>query len=283
MNAYLPTKDWQPKAGQAPSEANALGLREIVRIFVRRIPIVCGVPFLAVLVGMSIFVSLTPRYTGTVAILIDPKTPGSLGPGTDFGEAMAVDSTKIASIGSIIQSSAVLERVVKSEKLSDDPEFGLVQRTFLARLLSGFRDADPSAHRTDPIATATRRLRKATSVVRDGFTYIINVEVNSSDPVKAARLAQAVSEAYLTDQLQAKYEAARRGLSWLFGRLAELRKETIDSEEAVEKIRRVYGLTATGENGTSTIASQQITDLNAAIGAAEVDLSLKQVKVEQAR
>src|ERR1700732_2098620 len=238
MNAYLPTKDWQPKAGQAPSEANALGLREIVRIFVRRIPIVCGVPFLAVLVGMSIFVSLTPRYTGTVAILIDPKTPGSLGPGTDFGGAMVVDSTKIASIGSIIQSSAVLERVVKSEKLYDDPEFGFVRPSFLARLLPmlpGFRDADPSAHRTDPIATATGRLRQATSVVRDGFTYIINVEVNSSDPVKAARLAQAVSEAYLTDQLQAKYEAARRGLSWLFGRLAELRKETIDSEEAVEK------------------------------------------------
>ena len=66
---------------------------------------------------MSIFVSLTPRYTGIVSILIDPKTPGSLGPKTDFGEAMVVDSTKIASIGSIIQSSAVLERVVKSEKL----------------------------------------------------------------------------------------------------------------------------------------------------------------------
>jgi succinoglycan biosynthesis transport protein ExoP len=286
MNAYLPAKDWRPNSGQGPSEAKALGLREIVGIFVRRLPIVCGVLFLAVLVGMSIFVSLTPRYTGIVSILIDPKTPGSLGPKTDFGEAMVVDSTKIASIGSIIQSSAVLERVVKSEKLYDDPEFGLVRPSFLARLLSivpGFSDADPSALRTDPIAAATGRLQKATSVVRDNFTYIINVEVNSSDPVKAARLAQAVSEAYLADQLEAKYDAARRGLSWLFGRLAELRKETIDSEEAVEKIRRAYRLTATGENGTSTIASQQITELNGAIGAAEVQLSLKQAKVEQAR
>ena len=285
MTAYLPAKEWQPKAGPAPSEAKALGLRELVGIFVRRLPIVCGVPFLAVLVAMAIFISLTPRYTGTVAILIDPKTPGSLGPGTDFG-AMEVDSAKIASIGSIIQSSAVLERAVKSEKLYDDPEFGLVRRSFLARLLSilpGFGDADPSANREDRIAAATGRLRKATSVARDGFTYIINVEVNSSDPVKAAHLAQAVGEAYLSDQVEAKYEAARRALSWLFGRLAELRKETIDSEEAVAEIRRAYGLTATGENGTSTIASQQITELNAAIGAAEVELSLKQVKVEQAR
>jgi polysaccharide biosynthesis transport protein len=286
MNAYMPAKDWQRNAGQVPSEAKALSPRELVRIFVRRIPIVCGVPVLAVLVAMLIFVSLTPRYTGTVAILIDPKTPGSLGPGTDFGAAMLVDSTKIAGIGSIIQSSAVLERVVKSEKLYDDPEFGLVRRSFLARLLSmlpGIRDADPSAERKDPIATATGRLRDATSVTREGLSYIINVAVNSSDPVKAAHLAQAVSEAYLNDQLQGKYEAARRGSSWLFGRLAEMRKATIDSEEAVAEIRRAYGLTATGENGTSTIASQQITELNAALGAAEVELSLKQVKVEQAR
>ncbi len=42
-------------------------------------------------------------------------------------------------------------------------------------------------------------------------------------------------------------------------------------------------MTETGENGTSTIASQQITELNAAIGAAEVELSRQQVKVEQAR
>jgi succinoglycan biosynthesis transport protein ExoP len=286
MKAYMPARDWQRKAGQGPSEAKAFAPRELVAIFVRRLPILCGVPILAVLIAMAIFISLTPRYTSTVAILIDPKTPGALGPGTDFGSAMMVDSTKINSVGTIIQSSALLERAVKAEKLYDDPEFGLVRRRFWERLLSmvpGFRFADPPTDQKDRIATAIDRLRAATSVARDGFTYIINVEVNSSDPVKAAHLAQAVGEAYLNDQLQAKYDKARLASSWLFGRLTEMRKETIDSEEAVTEIRRAYGLTATGENGTSTIASQQITDLNAAIGAAEVELSLKQVKLEQAR
>src|SRR3984893_14789090 len=283
MNAHLPTNHLQQKEGQVPSEAKALDLRNLVRIFVRRLPILCGVPLLTVLVAMAIFVSLTPRYTGTVAILIDPKTPGSLAPGTDFGAVM-VDSAKIGSIGSIIQSNAVLERVVKSEKLYEDPEF--VGRRFLARLLSavpGFRNADPSADRKDPIATATARLQKATSVTREDFTYVIKVAVNSSDPVKAAHLAQAVGEAYLNDQLQNKSDATRHSSSWRFGRLAEMRKQTIDSEEAVAAIRRAYGLTATGENGISNIASQQISELNAALGAAEVELSLKQVKVEQAR
>src|ERR1700730_521825 len=283
MNACLPTNDLQQNQGQVPSEAKALDLRKLVRIFVRRLPILCGAPFLAVVIGMAIFVSLTPRYTGTVAILIDPKTPGSLGPGTDFGAAM-VDSAKIASVGAIIQSTAVLEGVVKSEKLYDDPEF--VRPLFLVRLLTmvpGFRNAFSSAERKDPIATATERLQNATSVAREDFSYVIKIAVNSSDPVKAAHLAQAVGEAYLNDQLQGKSGAARRASSWLFGRLEEMRKQTIDSEEAVAAIRRAYGLTETRENGISNIASQQISELNAAIGAAEVELSLKQVKVEQAR
>ena len=100
---------------------------------------------------------------------------------------------------------------------------------------------------------------------------------------KRRDLAQAISEAYLNDQLQAKYEAAHHATSWLGDRLAEMRKELIRSEEAVAEIRRAYGLTATDGGGTSTVASQQITELNAAIGAAETELSRKQAKVEQAR
>jgi len=292
MNSYTPAKEWQMNPAQVPSEAKAFNVRDLLGIFVRRWPIVCGVPFLAVLVGMTIFISLTPRYTATAAILIDPKTPDSIGPVTDFGAAIIVDSAKIAGIASIIQSSGLMERVVESEKLYDDPEFGLVRLGRLARLLSmvpGYsssqqKDLDDAARKRLKIDVAKERLQKATSVSREGLTYLIAVAVNSSDPVKAARLAQAVSEAYLNDQVRVKREAVQHGISWLADRLAETRKDLIRSEEAVAEIRRAYGLTATdGSSGTSTVASQQITELNAAIGAAETELSRKQAKVEQTR
>ena len=288
MNGYTPAKDWQMNPIEVPSEAKAFNVRDLLGIFVRRWPIVCGIPFLAVLVGMTIFISLTPRYTGTAAILIDPKTPGSIGPGTDFGAAIMVDSAKIAGITSIIQSSASLESVVESEKLYDDPEFGLVRPGRLARLLSMItghasandKDLDDAARKRIRIDAARDRLQKATSVGREGLTYIIDVTVTSSDPVKAARLAEAISEAYLNDQLHVKDEAAHHATSWLAGRLAEMRKELIRSEDAVAEIRRKYGLTATDKG---TVASQQLTELNAAIGDTETQLSRKQAKVEQAR
>jgi succinoglycan biosynthesis transport protein ExoP len=151
----------------------------------------------------------------------------------------------------------------------------------LGRLLSMLPRHHNQKNPIDVVQVATQRLDKATSVTRETLTYVIRISVSSSDPVKAARLAQAVSEAYLRDQLQAKNEAAHHATLWLMDRLGEMRKELIRSEEAVSAIRRKYGLTATDRG--ATVASQQITELNAAIGAAEAELSRKQAKVEQAR
>jgi succinoglycan biosynthesis transport protein ExoP len=276
---------------QNQTEANAFNIREFLSIFVRWWPIVCGVPVLALLAGMTIFFSLTPRYTATASILIDPKTPGSIGPGSDFGAVILVDSAKVAGIASTIQSNALLERVVESEKLYDDPEFGAVRQGPLAQLWSMLpghssadqKELDEAARKRLRIDAASERLQMATSVTRDGLTYLINVAVNSSDPVKTARLAQAVSEAYINNQLQAKYDAAHHTTAWLEDRLAEMRKQLIRSEEAVAEVRQKYGLTAIDGGGISTVASQQVNDLNVAIGVAETELSRKQAKVEQAR
>jgi capsular exopolysaccharide synthesis family protein len=282
MNSFTPLDDWRGDAGQAPSEARGFSVQSILRVFARRWPIIGGVAFLALAIGVGIFAMQAPRYAATAAILIDPKTPGAIGPGTDFGLAVAVDAAKIGSIASVIQSGPLLERVVKSEKLYDDPEFGSVGRGFLGRLLAKL-PGHPSSDREDPVDAAVDRLRSATSVTRQGVTYVIEITVNSSNPVKAAHLAQAIGETYLNDQLQNKHDAAYRASSWLSERLEEMRKELIRSEEAVSEIRQAYGLTATDGSGASTVASQQITELNAAIGAAETELSRKQAKVEQAR
>jgi polysaccharide biosynthesis transport protein len=287
MNCYLPDNDRQRRAIQVTTpEPNAFSVQQLVGIVVRRWRMVCGIGLLTMLAGTVIFFSLTPRYTAEALILIDPKAPDSIGPGTNFGTAVAVDATKIASVATVIQSNEMLERVVKSEKLYDDPEFGAVHRGLLKRLLAlfpGYHSDDQPAGQEERIDTAVARLQKATSVARESFTYIVSVDVGSSNPVKAAQLAQAVSEGFITHQLEANYEAARRDAAWLTDRIAEMRKEVVRGDEAVAEIRRAYGLTATDTGQTSTVASQRITELNAAIGASETELSRTQAKAEQAR
>ncbi len=287
MNGYTPAQEWQRKAMQAPAtDPKGFSVQQLVGIVVRRWRMACGIGLLSILAGTMIYFSLTPRYSAAALILIDPKIPGAIGPETNFGMAVAVDSAKIGSIAAVIQSADNLEQVVKSEKLYDDPEFGFVRPGLVARALSLF-PAYRSAHRPADLEERTEvavdRLQKAISIERESFTYVVSVAIRSSDPVKAARLAQAVSEGYINDQLQANREAAQRGAAWLHERIATMGKEINRSEQAVAEIQRTYGLTPTDGGATSTLASQRITELNAAIGAAETELSRKQAKLEQAR
>lgn len=287
MNGYTPAQGWQPKAIQVPvTDPKGFSVQQIVEILVRRWRVVCGIGLLSMLAGMMIYYSLTPRYTAGALILIDPKTPGAIGPETNFGAAVAVDTAKIASVATVIQSADRLEQVVKSEKLYDDPEFGLVRPGLLSRVLSlfpGSRSAHQPADLEERIDEAVGLLQKAISIERESFTYVVSVSVRSSDPVKAARLAQAISEGYIKDQLQANREAAQSGIAFLNERIAAMGKEINRSEQTVAEIQRTYGLTPTDAGATSTLVSQRITELNAAIGAAETELSRKQTKVEQAR
>jgi succinoglycan biosynthesis transport protein ExoP len=287
MNGYTPPADWQRTAIKVPpAGSNAFSVQQLTKAVVRRWRTACGICLLVFVAGMMILFNLTPRYTAEALLLIEPRTPNEVGPGPGFGLAMAVDTAKIASLATVIQSNEILEPVVKSEKLYDDPEFGLTGPGRLARLLSflpGHRFADQPADLQERIDTAVARLQRATSVTREAFTYIVSVNVSSSNPVRAARLAQAISESYINDQLQANREAARRDVAWLTDRIGEVRKEVFRSEEAVADIRRIYGLTPIDAGGTATVASQRISELNVAIGAAETELSRKQAKIEQAR
>jgi len=281
MSNYTPGDDWRGDVAQAPSEASAFGVQNILRIFARRWWIIAGFALLATMIGFGIFSLQTPRYVGTAAIIIEPKTPGAIGPGTDFGMAVVVDAAKIGAIAAVIQSDTLLERVVRAEKLYDDPEFGPAPPSMLATAISKLFGHSTS-EQVDPVEVAVERLGKATSVARQGVTYVIDISVTTSNPVKAAHLAQAISETYLNDQIQARHDAAVRASAWLAERVEEMRKELIRSEEAVFDVRRKYGLTATDSGGASTVTSQQITDLNGVIGVAEAELSRKQAKVDQA-
>ncbi len=76
------------------------------------------------------------------------------------------------------------------------------------------------------------------SVRRIGVTNIIEVKVRTADPERSARLANALAQAYIGDQLEAKYETTRRGGAWLQNRLNELRDQATAAIEPCKNTRR---------------------------------------------
>ena len=86
------------------------------------------------------------------------------------------------------------------------------------------------------VLRAIGHLRSALEVTRVQRTYVISIAVTSEDPVKAARLANAVADAYVVDQLNARYDAAKTAANWLAQRMEGMREQVKQSEEAVAQL-----------------------------------------------
>ena len=95
---------------------------------------------------------------------------------------------------------------------------------------------------------------------------VIVIDFLSENPELAARVANAIADAYLQRQQLAKQDQVRGAGQWLSGEIEKLRKKVEESEAKVESFRANANLLV-GPNGT-TLSAQQLGDLNGQLAAA---------------
>src|SRR5438477_159600 len=89
-------------------------------------------------------------------------------------------------------------------------------------------------------------LQLATPKYLAKVTLVIEIGFLSRSPERAAEVANATAEAYILDQLEAKYEATRRAGGWLQDRIQELRQEASTAEKAVLDFKKANNIVDTG-------------------------------------
>jgi polysaccharide biosynthesis transport protein len=166
------------------------------------------------------------------------------------------------------QLDSLLGRVVVKERLASP--------SAKASQAAGQNKDDP-ASAEGPIIAGINHLRGALAVSRSGGAQVLNIAITWEDPVRAAQLANAVADAYVVDQLDARLESAKRASGWLSDRIVEMRQQLRDSEEAAAKFRNEHGLTRSGP--TVALNDQQLADLNGKLIAARADAAEKKARV----
>jgi succinoglycan biosynthesis transport protein ExoP len=171
------------------------------------------------------------------------------------------DQPRIESHMEILKSDRIALWVIRDLDLIEDPEFSDIAPSLFAALFSPLIDAAPSMLAAlysrlmddEPPPRAAREtiavnaFRDRLSVRRVGQSLVIEVAFRSSDPVKAAKIANATTEAYIKNDVQGKSEAAQRGGQWLSERLAELRQQSDDALRAYERFKLVGDKNSAGE------------------------------------
>ncbi len=297
LQRILPPHSGDHFTGDRSEAEGGFDVFEALNFLRREWKLIGAIVLIAVAIGWASIATETPRYTAAAQLLLDPggeKSPVSNN--TSGSSDAGLDAGAIESQISIIRSSVLLKRVVEREHLYDDPEFGNAPPSTVTAApnkivnLFGFKPLFSFGVPTETTASVTssgpkriptsedivdsvEALKGSVGVSRSGQAYVLWVSVTSTDPNRAARLANAVAEAYVVDKLDSRYEAAKKASSWLSDRLVELGNQLRDSEEAVVQFRNKYGLQ--GTSGDTSLNQQQLADLNTKLIAAKSDVAEK--------
>ena len=243
-------------------------LRQYLNFVWRNWLFIVSVTAFVFLIGVIQLLRATPLYTATTEVLLQAeKSPAPTESGSS--DYYRIDFSFIENQLAILQSDSLLRRVVIKERLAVPPPDAKPQGTDERR--------DRNQTKTSPRSDAINMLRGALEVSRKGKGQVLSISITWEDPTRAAQLANAVAEAYVLDQLDARFDAAKRASGWLSDRLVELRQKLASSEEAVTKFRNEHGLTRSG--ATVALNDQQLAELNSKLIAARTDEAEKKARV----
>lgn len=255
-------------------------LREMTRILRRRWRMVALFPLVLVAVALAYVLSVDTLYTATSTVLVDPRRANVVETNQAVLSNFGTDDATIESQTLLIQSVAILQRVVDKLKLANDPEF--MPRPGLLDPIKGLFSSNSPATGTNPADTARSRsveiLQRRMKVTRQGTTFLVDINVSSEEPQKSAAIANAIAEGYFEEQVRAKYDATRIAANWLNSQIEALKSRVGTSEQAVEDYRAANNLAVS--QGV-TVNDQQITDLNNKLISARVQTAEARAKFDQ--
>lgn len=258
----------------------AVDLRDILRILQRRWRVIAASTGAFASAAILFIAAVTPLYTAIATVLVDPRRANIVDVNQTVLSNFGTDDATIESQALLIQSVAILRKVVDRLKLYEDAEFvpppGIMS-TIRGLFRSSSGTSDLSA---DDIARtrAAETLKYRTKVIRQGTTFLVDINVSSQSPRKAEQIANAVATAYFDEQVRSKYESTRIAAGWLNGQIEALRKRVTTSEKAVEDFRAANNLAAS--QGV-TVNDQQITDLNNKLIDAQAQTAEARAKFDQ--
>jgi uncharacterized protein involved in exopolysaccharide biosynthesis/Mrp family chromosome partitioning ATPase len=270
----------QAKPATPPRPSAAFSVLELTRLLWQRKVAIAAAGLICACAAVMVGKSLTPRYSATAQLYVDPRelqlVERELTPRAQdtSGLAMVVESQ-----ARLITSNNVLLQVIRDTKLDKDPEFGGDAKTLMSSLLGLFGFNARTAE-DDKLAQmgALETLGRHINVKKTDRTFIVDIDVWSIDPAKAAMLANAISDAYLAESKRSQASAARRATTDLSSRLKELQERLRNAETTLAAYKAQNNFVGTQD---SLISDQQLSASNQRLSAARALTLDAQAKLDQ--
>lgn len=245
-----------------------IDLRAILGFLRRQLRLILAVFFAVLVIASAILFAMTPLYTATTLVEVEPYDRNLLLPQNQLGPAPPADA-RIEGEVLLARSDNVLLMVIERENLVDSDEFGSARG--LAGLLS-FQREPSQPNSEEALRQTLRKLDARVSTKRHRGTFLMSISASSVDPDRAALLANAVAKAYIDAQVAAKIQSTMNAQDVLRGQVDAARQSVIDSDGSFDRFIDTNLGTIIQQTGNAELAGLQ----------AEIDMLAAQRQSEAA-
>jgi polysaccharide biosynthesis transport protein len=249
--------------------------------------------FLLVFVSVTVYTfTATPIYEVRAQLLIEKENSNVVTFKEAFEQNQITDDYYQTQY-KILQSRALARRTLDALKFWNAPLLGGgaaagIANFSLLRPSTWMRGIVPSANAPARVPDVDET--KAQSRVIDQFlagltvspirnSRLVDLKYDSTDPLFATTVTNALAQAYIAQNLEFKFMASKEASDWLGQQLGEQRAHVEASEQALQKYREQTDSGALEEK--QNIVGQKLADLNAAVTRAKTERIQKQALYDQ--
>ncbi len=224
----------------------------------------------------------TPHYRAETRILIETRESVFTRPnGGAEADRPILDEEGVTSQVEVIGSTNLLKQVAKSLDLARYDEFDAgSNQSAVGQLLVmlGLRNDPDDVAVEDRVLRAMREKLKVYRVER---SRVIVVEFSSVDPQLAASVPNAIADAYIALQRQAKLQSNAEATEWLEPEIQDLRERVKAAETKVADFRSQSDLMI-GQNN-SALATQQLSEMSSELSRVRAARAAAEAKAQGLR
>ena len=224
---------------------------------------------------------MEPSYDATAKLMLDPRKAQIVS--EEIVRDLDLSEQVVNGEAAVLRSNVLIEQVVAElgpKRIDAKNMLDLTDAEAADLVASVESPDDRSAALDKKMQTLVWMIRRDLAVYPEGDSYVIALRTSHTDPVMAARIANALGAAYIEAQIEVRRNAATGATLWLSERVSELRDQLDAAETAVAEAR-AEGLAADG--GMIETVRQQIADLNGQLVAARADRVAAEARTERLR
>nr|WP_269472789.1 GumC family protein [Vibrio taketomensis] len=232
-------------------------------------------------ISVLIALSITPTYKATATLLIESSEKKAI----SIEEVVGFDTSAkeyYLTQFEILKSNQVAQRVINKLNLQQYPEFNpelvapktsfIVQikskiqsnPTLASYFISSNDEQRSEVFDEDAINRAVlKSFRSKLTITPIRKTQLVRISFESEDPILAAKIANEVGLAFIENNLESKLQATEQATGWINTRLATLKQQLDNSEQALLDFLRQQELI--DDSGIVALTSSELANLTSRI------------------